>query len=45
MTIEALNKFIKETESSMTELELSEWMSLTRIERQSAAYAAFVILS
>ena len=45
MTITALNEFIANTESAMSPTELSEWMSLTKLERQSAAYAAFVILA
>ena len=45
MTITALNEFIANTESAMSPTELSEWMSLTKLERQSAAHAAFVILA
>lgn len=44
MTIEALNAFIAETEVAMTEQERKEWMALSRIERQAAAYAAYIVI-
>ena len=44
MTLEALNKFTKQTEDSMTDEEFSEWMALTDLERKAAAYAAFIVI-
>ncbi|MDE4059751.1 hypothetical protein [Phaeobacter gallaeciensis] len=44
MTLKALNDFITATENAMTAQERLEWLALPKIERQAAAWAAYVAI-